>query len=262
MKKKSGTLATKIYRKETHTNRYLNYESYHSQQQKQGIIISLLNRLAKIITDSKDFNEEKEMLRRTLEDNNYPNWLIKKTFNRFRSNKIEKHEISKNYKGTVTLPYFQDLTEILSRIIKKQNIRVYTKPFQTIKQILPNLKDSIEPKQQPGVIYEIPCLDCVGIYIGETGRAFLTRCKEHMRDVNSKNLARLENNDINNKSALVKHVYSEKHHMNWNNSKILAKEADYIKRRFLESFFIHFNNDAFNDKTNCFYPNAYYNLKF
>ena len=92
--------------------------------------------------------------------------------------------------------------------------------------------------------YEIPCLDCVGIYIGETGRAFLTRCKEHMRDVNSKNLARLENNDINNKSALVKHVYSEKHHMNWNNSKILAKEADYIKRRFLESFFIHFNNDA------------------
>ena len=67
-----------------------------------------------------------------------------------------------------------------------------------------------------------------------------------MRDVNSKNLARLENNDINNKSALVKHVYSEKHHMNWNNSKILAKEADYIKRRFLESFFIHFNNDAFN----------------
>ena len=233
MKKKSGTLATKIYRKETHTNRYLNYESCHSQQQKQGIIISLLNRLAKLITDSKDFNEEKEMLRRTLEDNNYPNWLIKKTFNRFRSNKIEKHEISKNYKGTVTLPYFQDLTEILSHIIKKQNIRVYTKPFQTIKQILPNLKDSIEPKQQPGVIYEIPCLDCVGIYIFETGRAFLTRCKEHMQDVNSKNLARLDNNDINNKSALVKHVYSEKHHMNWNNSKILSKEADYIKRRFL-----------------------------
>ena len=70
------------------------------------------------------------------------------------------------------------------------------------------------------------------------------------------------NNDVNNKSALVKHVYLEKHHMNWNNSKILAKEADYIKRRFLESFFIHFNNDAFNDKTNCFYPNAYYNVKF
>ena len=104
MKKKSEILATKIYRKETYTNRYLNHESCHSQQQKQGIIISLLNRSAKLITDSKDFKEEKEMLKRTLEDNNYPNWLIKKTFNRFEFNKIKKHEKSKNYKGTVTLP--------------------------------------------------------------------------------------------------------------------------------------------------------------
>ena len=81
-----------------------------------------------------------------------------------------------------------------------------------------------------------------------------------MRDVNPKNLARLENNDINNKSGLVKHVYSENHHMDWNNSKILTNETDYI-RRFLESFFIHSNNDTFNDKTNCFYPTAYHNLK-
>ena len=50
--------------------------------------------------------------------------------------------------------------------------------------------------------------------------------------------------------------------MDWNNSKILAKETDYIRRRFLESFFIHSNNDTLNDKTNCFYPNAHYNLKF
>ena len=44
----------------------------------------------------KDFKEEKEMLRRTLENDNYPNWLIKKTFNRFKFNKIEKQEKSKN----------------------------------------------------------------------------------------------------------------------------------------------------------------------
>ena len=52
--------------------------------------------------------------------------------------------------------------------------------------------------------------------------------------------------------------------MDWNNSKILAKETDYIRRRSLESFFIHPNNNAFNNtrKTNYFYPNAYYNLKF
>ena len=48
MKKKGKILATKIHRKETHTNRYLNYESCHLQQQKQGVIISLLTRAALI----------------------------------------------------------------------------------------------------------------------------------------------------------------------------------------------------------------------
>ena len=75
-----------------------------------------------------------------------------------------------------------------------------------------------------------------------------------MRDVNPKNLARLENNNMNNKSALLQRLENnnmdnksdpENHHMDWNKSKILEKETDYIKRRFLESFFIHSNNYAF-----------------
>ena len=97
MKKKSGILATKIYRKETHTNHYLNYKSCHSQQQKQGIIISLLNRSAKLITDSKDFKEEKEMLQLILEDN-YPNWLIKKTLINSNSTKLRNMKKAKTTK--------------------------------------------------------------------------------------------------------------------------------------------------------------------
>ena len=82
-----------------------------------------------------------------------------------------------------------------------------------------------------------------------------------MRDMNPKKLARLESNDMNNKSPLVKHVYSQNHHMDRNNLKILVKETNYTKKRFLESFFIHSNNHAFNDKANCFYPTAYNNFK-
>ena len=51
---------------------------------------------------------------------------------------------------------------------------------------------------------------------------------QNLSDVNPKNLARLENNNINNKSALVKHVYLENHHMDCNNSKILAKKKQII----------------------------------
>ena len=82
-----------------------------------------------------------------------------------------------------------------------------------------------------------------------------------MCDVNPKKFLQLESNDMNSKSALVKHVYLQNHHLDWNHLKILAEEADQTKR-FLESFVIHLNNHAFNDKTNCFYPTAYHNLKF
>ena len=53
-----------------------------------------------------NFKEEKEMLRRALENNNYPNWVMKKTCNRFKFSKIKIQEKSKNYKGIVALPYF------------------------------------------------------------------------------------------------------------------------------------------------------------
>ena len=62
-----------------------------------------------------------------------------------------------------------------------------------------------------------------------------------------KNLARLESNDMNNKSALMKHVYLQSHHMNYINSKILAKEIDYTKITFLKCFLIYSNNHAFNN---------------
>ena len=80
MKKKDGILATKINRKETYTNRYLIYESCHSQQQKQGVIMSLLTRASKLITESKDFKEETEMLRHALEDYIKLGWGLKFKF--------------------------------------------------------------------------------------------------------------------------------------------------------------------------------------
>ena len=80
-----------------------------------------------------------------------------------------------------------------------------------------------------------------------------------MRGVNLKNVARSENNDMNNKSALVKHVYSQNHHMDWNNSKFWQKKQIIQEEDFWSYFFIHSNNYACNDKSNCFYPTAYHN---
>ena len=42
---------------------------------------------------------------------------------------------------------------------------------------------------QTNVLYKIPCADCFWSYIGETGKCFSTRKKEHIRNVKYVNLA-------------------------------------------------------------------------
>ena len=94
------------------------------------------------------------------------------------------------------------------------------------------------------------CQDCTGIYIGETGRAYKTRLAEHKRDLKPANLAKVNDNNLNKKTMLVKHVITKDHRVDWDHSKILTFETDFTKCRFLESFFIHNAENSITDKEN------------
>jgi len=50
-------------------------------------------------------------------------------------------------------------------------------------------------------------------------------------------LASLKESELCKKTALVKHIYINEHHVNWQDSKILCFENDYFKRHFVESFY-------------------------
>ena len=60
MRMQDGKLATKVHRKTTHTNRYLNYHSAHSTEQKQGVVMNLYNRAQLLITKPTDWKNEKK----------------------------------------------------------------------------------------------------------------------------------------------------------------------------------------------------------
>ena len=87
--------------------------------------------------------------------------------------------------------------------------------------ILPKLKDSVDAIYKSGAIYKIPSKDCSGVYkyIGETGRCFYTRLSEHKRDLKSINLAKLKEDDLNKKTALVKHCFKCEHRIDFVNSR-------------------------------------------
>ena len=111
------------------------------------------------------------------------------------------------------------------------------------------------------LIYKIPCKDCSNVYIGEKGRCFNTRLSEHKRDLKPINLAKLKEDNLNKKTALVKHCFNCEHRIDFSNFEILDYNIDYDKRKFLESFYINNTKNSINDKDRNVFPKIYSNIK-
>ena len=131
------------------------------------------------------------------------------------------------------LPYIQGITDKIAIILKKKRIPTSFKPVQTIRQKMRPVKDPIDPKQLSG-IYEVSC-SCKFCYIGETGRSFHTRLKEHGDGIRNERICT---------SALAEHCSKTKHHICLEDTKILAREIHYFKIKIRESLEIikHPNN--------------------
>ena len=65
-------LSTTIYRKPTHTNRYLHYASHHPKHQKLTVAKTLLSRVNTHITDKTRKHIQLQNIRYTLRHNGFP----------------------------------------------------------------------------------------------------------------------------------------------------------------------------------------------
>lgn len=68
------------------------------------------------------------------------------------------------------LPCIKGLTEPLTRVLRKYDIKVSNKPVRTLQQDFPSSKDRPKIEKQTNVVYKIGCKDCSWSYIGETRR--------------------------------------------------------------------------------------------
>ena len=96
---------------------------------------------------------------------------------------FSKMSNQKNNSSYAVLPYINDSTEPLKRLLKRYGIKTTTKPLRTLEQGFPSPKDRPLPEKQTNVVYKINCADCSWSYIGETGRALEMRKKEQKRNV-------------------------------------------------------------------------------
>ena len=67
-----GSLATSVYRKPTHTDRYLQYSSQHPVNQKVSVACTLFSRANSITSNNEKKIEEFHQITKTLKNNGFP----------------------------------------------------------------------------------------------------------------------------------------------------------------------------------------------
>jgi len=86
---------------------------------------------------------------------------------------------------------------------RKHQLRVAVRPVKTLKSLLVHPKDKQEKEELTDCLYKIPCASCEKCYIGETGRKFGTRLKEHNTEVKSITSKRFTRNQRASLSPIV-----------------------------------------------------------
>ena len=179
VKKEDGSVKLLVYRKPTHTNQYLNYESHHPLHHKLGVIRTLYNRKNNIVMEEADKREEEKKVQKALETCSYPKWTFEKVKNQMKQTKSKKATKNKDErnkcKAMVVLPYVNGVTEKVSRVLKSYNVVAASKPHTTLRNLLVHPKDKRDDHNTTDALYSLPCMNCNLEYIGETGRKFGTR---------------------------------------------------------------------------------------
>ena len=222
-----------MYRKPTCTDLYLPWDSNHNIAAKYSVINTLSHRALTISSTPELAEQELQHLENVLGKCKYPTWAIRKIFRKHQQKK--KKQTPKNRypaKCHTVVPYSQGIGESVKNICRKHGVDVHFKGGQTLKNILVSLQDKANITSKSSVIYSYTCgeIDCDEEYIGESGRTFGERYKEHLKAP----------------SPIFLHQNSSGHETTLSNFKIIGREENSLARTIKESMYIRVNNPTLN----------------
>ena len=259
-----------MYRKKTHTDQYLSFESHHPLIHKLGVVRTLLDRKDRVVQEEEDKKQEHQHIVSALKNCGYPEWSVHKVQQQMRTKKNttshtkKKQENEEKSRGHITIPYVEGLSERLSRSLRKCNIGVSFRPEVTLRKLLVHPKDKQKDQDRTGVVYKVDCKNCPKAYIGETSRKLSIRLNEHKGDI-IKNASqhvrtrstRTHDHHVQHSSAITDHVQQTNHQPDIENTAIVARENDDTKRRIKECIWIRKTVNMNRDEGNYQLPHIY-----
>ena len=165
VERRSNKICTSVFRKNTHIDRYINFNSHHHQRTLTGVVKCLKNRADRICHSSTK-NQKMTHLQWVFEANGFPRPTVRKILSYPRQDSSPTDEREK----MLYLPYVRGLSERTEQVCWPLNITTVFKSSFTPRHSLVQFKNRTPANRKKAVLYEITCGDCEAVYIGETGR--------------------------------------------------------------------------------------------
>lgn len=195
-----------------------------------------------------DYDEELRIIKHIANKNGYKPNLVDKINHRVKMKQQQRimttltlEDNNKNSKY-ISIEYNKATSNIIQKTLNKLGYKTAYKTTNKIEQKLKYTKH--KPPNDTGV-YRINCNDCNKFYVGQTGRSFEKRFKEHISDIQK----------TEPKSNFAQHIKSEKHTYTDYNSNLtilhrIRKGQTLNRLEELEIYKNRNNNNLLNDKIN------------
>ena len=221
--------STSVYRKPTHTNLYVRYNSCAPSSSKDSVIRSLTRR-AHILCSPQHLQKELDTVYTTSLQNGHPPDRVKRIMDSVKQklenpNKLTLKQFNRQLKATTpsltaSFPFHPTITKKIKKSLASHDVKVTSSSGTTLRDLLTKTKTTPPPHLTPNVIYEISCNDCTATYNGQTNRPLIKRIKEH----ESHSRLHLHNPDdfSHNQSAPAHHSRTTGHKIAWDRTTILT----------------------------------------
>lgn len=179
IKKDNGKFSFKIYRKPTTTDTTIHATSHHPLSHKMAAYNSFVNRMLKVPLSPEAYHEEKNILKHIAISNGYSPAIIDNLIKKQLNNMSKTNNVNRINSEYVPVEYGSVFPLSLKHEIKKHGKVLAFRTSNKLGKIL-NTNNNIKELQKKTGIYQVSCNDCDKIYIGQTGRSFEKRFKEHL----------------------------------------------------------------------------------
>ena len=130
-----GSLSTAVYRKPTHTNQYLQWDSHHAISAKYSVISTLFHRAKEVCSTKQHLEEEKDHIKQALTACKYPKWawnrVEKKTLvhrqSRNKNNRLRGNTNSRKRRTYITVLYIKAWGKVLKRLARSMAFKYSSK---------------------------------------------------------------------------------------------------------------------------------------